>query len=42
MVVLSVGKLKDRRTYVVLKDARKLLTTAGWQRLVLGGKMSGR
>jgi hypothetical protein len=39
MVVVSVGKPNDRRTDAMIKDARKLLTTAGWQRLVLGGQM---
>ena len=42
MVVVSVGKPKDRRTDAMIKDVRKLLTAARWRRLVLGGKMSGR
>jgi len=33
---------KGQAADTVIKDVRKLFTTAGWQRLVLGGKMSGR
>lgn len=38
----STGKLKDRWIDVVIRDAGKLLETAGWKKMVSDRKMWGR